>query len=262
MRSFNAAITRQAKKLAESGMGHLIDNLPDKVTVQGIMDRVSDINDFRRIVGYANDWKRRPSELQRILKKVDPSALEFTDEGGILETVFDWKKHRRNIASIRRRRAKIMRDMGVDFDEMGPQERAALTSDNDMMDDDIGERDESWEDVDAETKERWRREDSQAKRESLRVSEMYELWMRFWESPSNMHQVLPGYSAVVDAMEWLRVNRPDVLNIMFEMGADELTPAYLVDSGKSNPYINIPFETRHSNVVDFVTANARRVGWK
>ena len=273
VRSYNAALTRRVRELADMGMGHLASALPERVTVQGIMERVNDVNDFRRIVGYRNDARRgRTSELTRILRSVDPSALDVVPDKltGAQTTRYAQREeglNRRAIARAARRAAEQMAstlyegDLPRDLDAMTPVERATAMADTDMMPPDEGEPDDALTDVDADTLTRWRQEDAQRKRSQVQPISMFYVYLRTWENPLNKHQLFDGYQRMIDALTWLATKRPDVLNKMFNSGRDEIDPDYITESGGlTNPYIHIPFETRHNRAVRYVVDIAVHAG--
>ena len=271
VRAANAALTRRVKELVTSGLGHMVEYLPDRFSVQEIMGRINNVNDFRRIVGYRNDARRgRTSELTRVLRTVRPDALEFTEQNGTVTTNYAKREYENDVRAIRRRREKSMRDMErplFDGDEtfdpstMEPEEVGTLTTNNDLMADGEGEPDETATDVDADTLNRWRQEDARSKRASTSIDSMYFVYVRTWENPLNHHMDMPGYQDMLDALTWLLEHRPDVLNKMFNLGRDELDPWYITESGgTSNPYVNIPYETRHNRAVNYVVGVARSAG--
>lgn len=273
VRAANAAITRRAKELSAAGLGDMVDLLPSRFSVQEIMGRVNNVNDFRRIVGYRNDARRgRTSELTRVLRTVRPDALDFTLENGTVTTNYSKREHEYDLRAIRRAREMSMRDMerplfdgDVSFSpsEMEPEELGTLTTNNDLMPEDAGEPDESAVDVDEGTLNRWRQEDARRKRSSVSVDSMYFVYRATWENPLNRHQDMPGYQDMLDALTWLLEHRPDVLNKMFNLGRDELDPWYITESGgPSNPYANVPYETRHNRAVNYVVGVARGAGMK
>lgn len=274
VRAYNSAITRRTKELTNLGLGHMVRFLPEKVTTAQIRERVRDVNDYRRIVGYRNDAKRhRYSELTRILKKSNPNALDFTrDVKGNVVTDYAKREYLYNKRAIARQRAKTLKDMqselyegdiAVNVDDMTPTEFATLASDTDIIPDEAGEFDDSVEDVDSGTLTRWRQEDMRAKREQIMPDAMYEVYLAVWQSPLNFHNTMHGYQDLIDALEWMADNRPDVLNKMFNSGRDEIDPDYITESGgNSNPYVNIPYETRHNRAVNFIVSTARRAGYE
>lgn len=274
VRSYNAAITRRAKELEAHGLGYMARLLPSKVTVSDIKERVKDVNGYRRIVGYSGDAKRgRTSELTRVLKSVNPKALEFTrDRYGNATTEYAKREYDINQRAIRRQRAMTLKDMqselfegdtAQDVDSMSPPEYATFTSDTDMMPDDAGEPDDSVEDVDSETLTKWRQEDAMAKREQVMPDAMYDVYMYIWKDPLNFHAAMGGYQDLISAMEWMEQNRVDVLNKMFNSGRDEIDPNYITESGgNANPYVNIPYETRHNRAVRFIVSTARSAGYE
>ena len=271
VRAANAALTRRAKELVAAGLSDLVPHLPERFSVQEVMGRVNNVNDFRHIVGYRNDARRgRTSELTRVLKSVRPDALEFTTQNGTVTTNYAKREYENDVRAIRRRREQSMRDMrrplfdgdeSFDTSAMEPEEVGTLTTNNDLMPDGEGEPDETATDVDADTLNRWRQEDARAKRSSVSVDSMYFVYVRTWENPLNRHMDMPGYQNMLDALTWLLEHRPDVLNKMFNLGRDELDPWYITESGgASNPYANIPYETRHSRAVNYVVDMAVHAG--
>ena len=197
VRAYNRAITMRARELVDSGTPELVSYLPNRVTTQEIRSRISDVNDFRRIVGYRNDARRgRTSELTRILRSVRPDALEFVGTAGTVRTNYDVREQRNDLAAIRRQRAKTLRDMqrplfeGDEAVDLTPD----MYSDNDLMPEDAGVPDDSVIDVDADTLARWQREDAQRKRQAVQVSEMYKVYRDTWTHPLNFHDVMPRRS--------------------------------------------------------------------
>lgn len=273
VRSFNAALTRRAKELESQGMGHLARFLPERATVEGIKSRVTDANAFRRIVGYRNDARRgRTSELSRILRSVDPHALDVVgSEDAGYTTAYARRQRELDERAIRRAARRTVEDVSselfpgdtaYDLDSMSAPELGAIASDTEIP---IpgGEADDSVEDVDASTLNRWREEDAREKRAKVEPVAMYDTYMAVWTDPANMHESLPGYRDMVDALEWLATYRTDVLNKMFSIGRDEMDPRYITTSGgANNPYVNTPYETRHMRAVEYVTDMARKVGYE
>ncbi len=275
VRAYNAAITRKTKELEGMGVAEYANYLPPKVTVAGIKERIYNVNDFRRIVGYKNDIAHhRYSELSRVLKSVNPEALNIVlDKAGNLTTNYELRQFELDKRAIRRMRERTLRDMtstlydgdiAYDLDSMTPPERATVTTNNDLIVDDEGELDSSTEDeIDPETLAKWRREDAKNKRRQVAPDAMFEVYMDVWKNPLNFHAAMSGYRDLIEAMEWLLENRIDVLNKMFAEGRDELDPQYITESGgASNPYVNIPYETRHNRAVRFVVNKARAAGYE
>lgn len=273
VRSFNAALTRRARELESQGLGHLARFLPDRATVEGVKLRVTDVNSFRRIVGYRSDLKRgRTSELTRILRSVNPHALDVVgDEDSGYTTAYARRQRELDERAIRRAANRTAKDVSrelfpgdtaYDLDSMSAPELGAIASDTEIP---IpgGEPDDSVEDVDASTLNRWREEDAREKRAKVEPVAMYETYMAVWTDPANMHESMPGYKDMVDALEWLANYRTDVLNKMFSIGRDEMDPRYITTSGgANNPYVNTPYETRHMRAVEYVTDMARKVGYE
>lgn len=273
VRSFNAALTRRARELESQGLGHLARFLPDRVTVEGIKSRVTDANAFRRIVGYRNDAKRgRTSELTRILRSVDPHALDVVgSEDAGYTTAYARRQRELDERAIRRAARRTVTDVSAelfpgdtayDLEAMTAPELGAMASDTEIP---IpgGEPDDSVVDVDASTLNRWREEDAREKRAAVEPVAMYDTYKAVWTDPANMHDSMPGYQDMIDALEWLATKRTDVLNKMFTIGRDEMDPRFITTSGgANNPYVNTPYETRHMRAVDYVTSMAERAGYE
>lgn len=273
VRSFNAALTRRARELESQGLGHLARFLPDRATVEGVKSRVTDVNAFRRIVGYRSDLKRgRTSELTRILRSADPRALDVVgDEDSGYTTAYARRQRELDERAIRRAANRTAKDVSrelfpgdtaYDLDSMSAPELGAIASDTEIPLPG-GEPDDSVEDVDASTLNRWREEDAREKRAKVEPVAMYDTYMAVWTDPANMHESMPGYKDMIDALEWLANYRTDALNKMFSIGRDEMDPRYITTSGgANNPYVNTPYETRHMRAVDYVTDMARKVGYE
>lgn len=261
------------RELDDSGQGWFKRFLPDRVTVQGIRDRIRDPSDFRRIVGYRSDVSHhRYSELTRVLKSVDPHALDVArDDQMRFTTPYAEREEKLNRQAVRRQRAKTREDMsmplyegdeGIDFGSLTAPEYHTVTSDNDLLDDDEGEPDDTDLDVDEDTLKRWRQEDARTMRDSIMPDAMYEVYRDTWTDPRNMHNAMPGYQKLLDALDWLAEKRIRVLNKMFASGRDEIDPQYITESGGiRNPYVNISYETRHNRAVKYITYVAREAGW-
>jgi hypothetical protein len=236
------------------------------------MARITNVNDFRRIVGYANDAKRgRSSELTRILKSVNPNALDLvrTDRGAIT-TKYAKREKELNKRAVKRQALATRKnvetefydgDEFVDFVNISDPEYATLVNGTDLAQDE-GEPDDSVEDIDAQTKEEWEQEDARNKRAQVTPTAMYEVYRGVWTDPINMHAEMPGYRALIDALDWLAENKTDVLNKMFALGRDELDPDYItVSGGEKNPYVMTPYDVRHMRAVDYIVGKARSAGY-
>lgn len=274
VRSFNAALTRRARELESQGLGHLARFLPDRATVEGVKSRVTDVNAFRRIVGYRSDLKRgRTSELTRILRSADPHALDVVgDEDSGYTTAYARRQRELDERAIRRAARRTAADVSTelfpgdtayDLDSMSAPELGAIASDTEIPLPG-GEPDDSVEDVDASTLNRWREEDAREKRAAIEPISTYYKYMDAWTDPVNMHDSMAGYQDMIDALEWLASNRTDVLNKMFTIGRDEMDPRYIIISGgpDRNPYFNIDYAVRHRRAVEYVTGMARKVGYE
>ena len=272
VRAYNSAITRKQNYYRSIGAPNLSRFLPQRVTTSSVMARITNVNDFRRIVGYANDAKRgRSSELTRILKSVNPNALDLvrTDRGAIT-TKYAKREKELNKRAVKRQALATRKNVETEFydgDEfvdlvnISDPEYATLVNGTDLAQDE-GEPDDSVEDIDAQTKEEWEQEDARNKRAQVTPTAMYEVYRGVWTDPVNMHSEMPGYQALIDALDWLAENKTDVLNKMFALGRDELDPDYItVSGGEKNPYVMTPYDVRHMRAVDYIVGKARSAGY-
>ena len=272
VRAYNGAITRKQNYYRSIGAPNLSRFLPQRVTTSSVMARITNVNDFRRIVGYANDAKRgRSSELTRILKSVNPNALDLvrTDRGAIT-TKYAKREKELNKRAVKRQALATRKNVETEFydgDEfvdlvnISDPEYATLVNGTDLAQDE-GEPDDSVEDIDAQTKEEWEQEDARNKRAQVTPTAMYEVYRGVWTDPVNMHAEMPGYKALIDALDWLAENKTDVLNKMFALGRDELDPDYItISGGEKNPYVMTPYDVRHMRAVDYIVGKARSAGY-
>lgn len=272
VRAYNSAITRKQNYYRSIGAPNLSRFLPQRVTTSSVMARITNVNDFRRIVGYANDAKRgRSSELTRILKSVNPNALDLvrTDRGAIT-TKYAKREKELNKRAVKRQALATRKnvetefydgDEFVDFANLSDSEYGVLVNGTDLAQDE-GEPDSSVEDIDAQTKEEWEQEDARNKRAQVTPTAMYEVYKGVWTDPINMHSEMPGYQALIDALDWIAENKTDVLNKMFALGRDELDPDYItVSGGEKNPYVMTPYDVRHMRAVDYIVGKARSAGY-
>lgn len=249
--------------------------LPDRVSVSDVRDRIHDVNDYRRIVGYKNDAAHgRPSELDRVLKKVNPTALDVVaDENG--EPVTRYVKKEVKYATRQKERArkrhaeiaerKYLEDMAAQtslpapepiepsFAEelLGYSESAYVPTDAGYVDDDYYQE-ETYNDE-------LRRLHQESARES--VSGRYDEFLAIWTDDSMGHHDLDGYDDVMDALRWMWENQPGELGYLLD---DEVTQNdWLYESPKSHTnYYNKNFEKRHYETVDKVIETAEYLGWR
>lgn len=274
VRAYNRAITLKEKELESSGAEYLSGFLPPKTTVADVKARIFTLNDFRRIVGYKSDAKRgRSSELTRILKSYNPNALSFTrDSVGNIVTQYQKKETKLNKQAIERERTRRRKgmmedafpgDTPLDFESMSEVEYRTAMEDNDLTLDDEGEPDDSYEDVDPQTKAKWEFEDSRNKRSQVMPDAMVAVYLDVWMNPINFHSSMAGYQDLIDAINWMLENNVNALNKMFDSGYDEIDPQFITESGGArNPYNNIDYETRHNRAVRFVVNWARKAGYR
>ena len=273
VRSYNSAITKKARELEKAGLSELTNYLPAKTSVTEIQSRINNVNDFRRIVGYKSDIKRgRTSELTRILKSVNPNALDIViNEQGATTTNYAIKERKLNKIAINKQRRKTVEDLArpfyagddiIDLSTMSEPDYLRTTSNTDMLPDDYGEWDDSTLDVDIDTLNKWIDEDFRNKRGQVLPDAMYEVYRDTWTNPKNMHAQMTGYQDLLNALDWLAENKTSYLNKLFNGGYDELDPNYItLSGGNRNPYVNIDYEVRHNRAVRFVVGRAESVGY-
>lgn len=261
--AYNRTLNQKRRELESWGLTDF-SYLPKNTSVAEIQERVGeDINKWRRIVGYKNDKKRgRPSELDRVLKSVDPHALDWVEIKGVVTTKYSRDKAKRDIKALRRdrARAKKLRDEEFSYEDLTPAGKASLDINNDLGVD-FGEPDDSYEDMDEQTYGRWHEEDASRKRDTESLSSKVDTYLGIWRNPLNFHSLQPGYQDLINAMEWMQKNKPDYLRGIFDSGTDEIQESFIYLSSKG-PYQSISFQTRHNRAVAYVTRKAIEAGWK
>lgn len=269
--SYNAAITRREKELDNQGLSDYKIGLPARTTIEETKKRIHSKNDYRRIVGYASDEKRgRTSELNRILKKNDPHALDIkiTAEGAVT-TKYKDEKMKRDERAVDKRRKNAKKnfetslykgDKAYDLGNMSSAERAALLNGTDIPNG--GEYDPDYDQgyTPQELYDDYARFISN-ERDTGATTAKLDTWLGVWQDPSNFHSAMPGYDDVVSALKWLAENRIDVLGKMFDEGRDEMQPMYIYIGDNRNPYADIAYVSRHDRAVKYITGVASSVGW-
>lgn len=259
VRAYNSTITRKVNELKREGRdieANQVQRANPKITVNSIKEEIHSENDFHRIVGYAGErLKGRPSRLDRILKSVNPDALEVVWDYGGYNTNYNLKESKYAIRLNRKQIAKEREDFqkplydGDDktksFDEMSKPEYANAIDNTNMGLDDEGEEDKSVEDLDPTTYNAWNAEDIQKQNaRNSPVTKYYE-YLGELTSIKWTHRYRDGYSDFVHALERLAHNRTDVLNKTFNAGYDWVDPLYLFESGET-PYQIIDIEYRYA----------------
>lgn len=271
VRAFNGAITNKAKEMVRSGafidMDDALSYLPPKKTTAEIKERVNTVNDFRRIVGYRGDrFRGRPSELDRVLKSVNPKALDFNEELGYTTTnytVKEYKLRKRRIERETRRAEQCFKAMYPSYEGMSPAEQATAMAGAGMNVGEVGEVEADFDSgVDQATLDQWRRQDSYRQDVRDSIQNQVKEFMAVWQDPMNFHHAMGNYDAVVNAVDWLESHRPDEMWKMLNSGSDEIQPSWLYINTKVTAYQSIPIEVRHNRTVMFVLNNARSAGWQ
>lgn len=267
VRAYNAAITREAKKLEAAGRPDLAARLPERASVAAIRAEIHDVNDFRRIVGYRSDLKRgRTSRLTRILRSVRPDAMRFvTDDSGAPITVYEKREYRYDraaITRIQRRNRKAMESKLAEGDEavglggLSSPGYGAATVNTDLIGGDEGEYDSSYDEaIPPETLDGWRREDARKQRARDSVSSIYDEYLGTWRNPNYLHDVRPGYEELIRCVTALYESNPLYLMKLFNSGAPEVDPGYLIPS--DTKYAGIDFDSRHRRAVAYWKEKAR-----
>lgn len=275
VRAYNRAITMQERVNIAAGEEWKNGFLPERVTVADVRERIHDVNDYRRIVGYRNDAAHgRPSELDRVLKKVNPTALDVVgDENGEPVTRYVKKEVKyaaRQKERARKRNAEIVEKKYLDHiagltslpapEPIEPSfaEELLSYSESAYVPTDAGFVDEDYYQEETYNDE-LRRLQLENARES--VSGRYDEFLALWTDDSMGHQELDGYDDVMDAMRWMWENYPGDLGYLLD---EEVTQNdWLYESPKSHTnYYNKGFERRHSETVDKVIETAESLGWR
>lgn len=265
VRAYNSTITKRINDLSNVGLtsdAEMLKKLQPKKTIESVQKRINNVNDFRRIVGYSNDRRmNRPSELDRILKSVNPHALDLVPSNnprGGLDTLYN-NLNNKQYDEDQEDYAKQQRDdfgkplyKGDDkttpLEDMTPQEKANAIDNTDMTLSDEGERDTSVEDLEPEVYNGWDAEDKQNYASSVTLTSKFDEYMAELTSTEWHHRFREGYLAFVDALNWLAENRPRIVNKIFNAGYDWADPPYLYESG--GPYDQIPIDYRYSRAFE------------
>lgn len=265
VRSYNAAIDRKSKENDRNGISN--DYLPSKLTVSEVKDRINNVNDYRRIVGYKNDKKRgRPSQLDRILPSVNKHALDPVETPNA--TVSKYMKQEIGYARAKQTRVANRNRKAADrraliegrkpLEDMTPAEYADRVDGTNLLPPDSGEFDEeAEEEYRQETDEEYRRnrevEDMFNRERREYIGTKYERWLGVWMEPRNLHYTdSMGYDQVISDLEWMYTNRPDVLTEMFESGSDEAQEDFIYLNPTSSVYNALTYDTRHKRAVNFI----------
>lgn len=267
VRAYNAAITRKSNvpvnNLDELTEQAIFNSLARKVTVEEIKSRIKTENDFRRIVGYPSDkYHGKPSELDRILKSVDPHALDIVpspNKRGGYDLKYNIYKNkvlkREREQNINERRDNMGKSLYPDDPRTEPLDTeytpkyANDIDNNDLGLNDDGERDYSIEDQEPTVYNGWEAEDNARYSQRVTPTAKLDEYMSELTSFTWHHRLRTGYADFVYALEWLADNRPDILNKTFDAGYDWVDPLYLYESGDV-PYSNIDIEYRYANARD------------
>lgn len=274
VRAYNQRITKRVNQYIKAGnteYASILRNIQPAITVNDIKKQIHSVEDFERIVGYQGQRKQgNPSRLDRILASVDPDSLdiELTDDGiyqtrySVFEYENDVKALRELAQSERENMSKPLYDGDKIYNTstMSEPEKASYADSTDLYEDSEGESDDSYTDIDPQTKANWDKEDAMNKRSQVTPVAKYDNYIFEWTAPFNRHSELDNYQDMLNVLDWLVKNHCDVLNKHFNGGADEVEPTYLLLSG--GPYENMgSFEERHSRAYKYWLLVAQSVGY-
>lgn len=269
VRAYNSAITNKVKELQKEGRyteaNVILENHP-KVKTSEIKEMIHSVSDFRRLVGYKNDkYKGRPSELDRVLKSVNPKALEvvYDTSTDAFTTQYSVSQMKRSERILRKRKKHELEDLqtklhdadqSFDIFNMSQAELGTLLNNTDLLEG--GEYDDLFGTKGGSLQ---RRVDLLNEIYFGSIDAKFDEYVKIWENPVHKHAELGGYNLLLDILTWLKNNKPWTLNKEFNMGADEVSPEYLLSSG--GPYQNIDFETRHNRALNYWTRVAAANGY-
>lgn len=226
VRTFNRNVDRLARKYGS------YDGLPLKVSVEGIESLIYNNNDFRRLVGYKGDEKRRPSMLQRFREGSRPGAQQINPETGNVNWVD--REILTNKRSIERKRRKVVEELGLDEIE-DTRERA-------VREDQVNV---------AEFKGYYSTPEDLADLMKMRSKEQPDsYWGNYTGAWEQYAEDGPDKTDVLIILRMFLEHKPHELRVIHDTGYDEAQIEYIYPE-KTSVYKHIPEETRHRNIVVF-----------
>ena len=223
VRVFNRNVDRLARKYGTT------EGLPEKITVEQVTDLINSTNDFRRLVGYKGDEKRRPSMLQRFRAGVRSGAQEINPETGNVNWID--REIATNKRAISRERRKVAAKIGLD--DMDEAQAARATDQVNV----------------APLKGDYRTAEDLSDLVRMRSKETPTVYWENYSAAWNIYAVVPKES-VNRILRRFLFEKPDSLRIILDIGYDEAQIEYIYVDYQS-VYKNIPIETRHRNIVAF-----------
>lgn len=223
MRVFNRNVDRLARKYGTT------EGLPEKITVEQVEELIHSTNDFRRLVGYKGDEKRRPSMLQRFRASVRPGAQEINPETGNVNWID--REIATNKRAISRERRKVASKIGLD--DMDESQAARATDQVNV----------------APLKGDYRTAEDLVDLVRMRSMETPSVYWENYSSVWNENAVVPRES-VNRILRRFLMEKPEALRTIMDIGYDEAQIEYIYADERS-VYRNIPKESRHRNISSF-----------
>lgn len=223
MRVFNRNVDRLARKYGTT------EGLPEKITVEQVTELINNANDFRRLVGYKGDEKRRPSMLQRFRAGVRPGAQEINPETGNVNWID--REIATNKRAIARERRKVAVKIGLD--DMDEAQAVRATDQVNV----------------APLKGDYRTAEDLSDLVRMRSKESPSTYWENYSSVWNENAVVPRESVNRILRKFL-MEKPEALRTIMDIGYDEAQIEYIYADERS-VYRNIPMETRHRNITSF-----------
>ena len=226
VRVFNRNVDRLARK------NGTYDGLPLKMTKEDIEYLIYNDNDFRWLVGYKGDEKRRPSMLQRFRAGVRVGAQDINPETGNVNWVD------REIATtkraIERKRRKVVEELGLDKIE-GTRERA-------VREDQVNV---------ADLKGRYTTPEDLVDLMKMRSREQPDsYWANYTSAWEQYAEEGLDKESVLWVLRQFLEYKPHELRVIHDTGYDEAQIEYIYPD-QTSVYRNIPEATRHANIVIF-----------
>lgn len=259
MNAFNRELKKAKQHNITVGKDYLNEYLPGEFTVEFLNDVIRSEDDFYR-------WVDDGGVLD---KAKDSSTFDvLVSPDGTRKSRFSKELQEENKEIMEAERARQVQNLGtelyegdevMDVSTMSETQKATLYADNDLLPDDVGERDRTVEDVDEATRARWETEDAMREVSRANVSAKFDEYYGVWTSAKSRHMGMPQGKVVADNLTWLYEHRPDVLEKMFNSGKDEMQVDYIYLTPSNKAWANIPHDERHENVVNYITSKFNEV---
>ena len=197
--------------------------------MEQVSELINNTNDFRRLVGYKGDEKRRPSMLQRFRASVRPGAQEINPETGNVNWVD--REIATNKRAINRARARVADKIGLD--DMDEREAARAVDQVNV----------------SGLKGDYRTPEDLSDLVKMRSKESPSSYWQNYSAAWNEYAVV-AKEGVNRILKRFLLEEPDTLREILDIGYDEAQIEYIYPDNKS-VYRSIPELTRHRNIQMF-----------